>query len=377
MNKKMRELLAAIEAKTKEMRTFLDTSDTAKAKECDTAIEALKEQYELEEKCFKAEQEHVDPEKGEENGEEKGKKVDGFGMIAKMVNLQKLSEVEKTALVSGTDAASGENYLVPDDVRAEINELRKSYVSAKELVSVIPTTSLTGKINYEAGTPAGLTNFDDGDSIAEETAVSFAQKSFTIGWHGKFIPVSRILAGAEKAGLMSYLNRWFVKNAVITENSKIFAALKSGYNSGTPKALAGWAAFKKSINKDLDPSCLLDGVIVTNQSGFAALDEEVDGNGRPILQSNPAMPTEKMFQGLPIRVFPDAQLANIDSTHFPVFYGSLKAGANFVDYSGLAFATSEHAEFKKNQTLLRVIEGFDVMSTDTSAYIYGSLTATA
>src|SRR5574344_1705962 len=60
MNKKMRDLLAAIEAKTKEMRTFLDTNDTAKAKECGDAIDALKSQYELEEKCFKTEQEHVE-----------------------------------------------------------------------------------------------------------------------------------------------------------------------------------------------------------------------------------------------------------------------------------------------------------------------------
>ena len=44
MNKKMRELLAAIEAKTKEMRTFIDTSDTAKATECGDAIDALKAQ---------------------------------------------------------------------------------------------------------------------------------------------------------------------------------------------------------------------------------------------------------------------------------------------------------------------------------------------
>lgn len=60
MNKKMREILAAIEAKTKEMRTFLDANDTVKAKECDTAIESMKEQYALEEKCFKAEQSHVE-----------------------------------------------------------------------------------------------------------------------------------------------------------------------------------------------------------------------------------------------------------------------------------------------------------------------------
>ena len=175
---------------------------------------------------------------------------------------------------------------------------------------------------------------------------------------------------------MAYLDRWFVKNAIISENAKIFDTLKAGYNSGTPKAVAGWKAFKKSINVDLDPSCLIDGVIVTNQSGFAALDEEEDKDGKPVLQPNPANPTQKLFQGLPIVVFPDAQLANIDGTHFPVIYGSLKAGATFVEHQSMEFAISEHYLFNKNQNCLRVIEGFDVMSTDTSAYIYGSFSAT-
>ena len=56
---------------------------------------------------------------------------------------------------------------------------------------------------------------------------------------------------------------------------------------------------------------------------------------------------------------------------------STKAGATFVEKQGLEFAVSEHYGFGKNQNYMRVIEGFDVMSTDTSAYIYGSFTATA
>ena len=156
-----------------------------------------------------------------------------------------------------------------------------------------------------------------------------------------------------------------------------FGALKAGYANGTPKAIAGWAALKKSINVDLDPSCLIGGMIVTNQSGFACLDEEVDGNGRPILQENPANRTQKLFQGLPIHVFPDAQLPNIDGTHFPIIYGDTKAGCTFVEHQSLEFALSDQYLFGKNQNCLRVIEGFDVMSTDTSAYIYGSLTASA
>jgi HK97 family phage major capsid protein len=175
---------------------------------------------------------------------------------------------------------------------------------------------------------------------------------------------------------MSYLDNWFIRNAILTENAAIFADLKAGYNGGTVKAIAGWKAFKKSITKDLDPSALYDGVIATNQSGFAALDEEEDANGRPILQPNPANPTQKLFQGLVVKVYPDAQLPNIDGTHFPVFYGDTKAGATFKENTNLEFNVSEHFLFNKNQNCLRAIEGYDVMSTDTSAYIYGSFTAT-
>ena len=373
MNKKMRELQAKMQELQGQIKGYMaegEGRDLDKAEAALNEFEQVQKEYELEARAYKAEKAEVPADDGAPAG-----KANGFKALAKMLQGKALDDAEK-ALISGTDAASGENFLVPEDVRAEINELRKTYVSAKTLVSVETTDALAGSVNYESGTPAGLTAFDDGAAITEETNPTFVQKKFTIGWFGKLIPISRILLGAEKAGLMNYLNRWFVKNAVLSENAAIFAALKAGYADGTPKAVAGWKALKKSINVDLDPSCLVDGVIVTNQSGFAALDAEEDKDGKPVLQENPANRTQKLFQGMTIHVFPDAQLPNIDGTHFPMIYGSLKAGCTFVEHQSLEFTLDGSYLFNKNQNCLRVIEGFDVMSTDTSAYVYGSFSAT-
>ena len=62
-------------------------------------------------------------------------KADGFKAMAKMMSGKALDEGEK-ALITGSNAVNGENYLIPDDVKAAINELRKSYISAKDIITV-------------------------------------------------------------------------------------------------------------------------------------------------------------------------------------------------------------------------------------------------
>lgn len=66
MNKKMRELLAAMEAKQKEARAFADTNEIDKAANSLSEYDNLQKQYEIEEKLFKAEQSHVEEPKPEE-----------------------------------------------------------------------------------------------------------------------------------------------------------------------------------------------------------------------------------------------------------------------------------------------------------------------
>ena len=298
------------------------------------------------------------------------KKADGFKAITKMLRKQELSDTEKALITGGSN---GEDLLVPEDVRLEIRELRKQYQAAKDLLTVVPTTTLSGSFNFEAGDAiTGLVDMTEDTDIDSSEAPKFARKQFAIKFMGKLIPISNTLLGAERAGLLAYLNRWFVKNAIISENNKIFATLKTGKAA---KAIKGWEAFKSSINKDLDPDALIGAKIVTNQTGFDILDNEKDANGRPILQPNPMEPTKKLFHGLPIIAFSDAQLPNV-SGKAPVFYGALDAGGYFIDYQQMQLATSEHYLFGKNQNCLRVIEGFDVIQADTNAYIYGTLEAT-
>jgi HK97 family phage major capsid protein len=105
------------------------------------------------------------------------------------------------------------------------------------------------------------------------------------------------------------------------------------------------------------------------------MDNEKDAIGRPMLTENIAAPGVKYFNSLPIKVFPDAILKNISSGRSPVFYGSLEAGAYFISFEQLQFAVSEHVFFKKNQTAMRVITGYDVLQADIEAYMYCSFAA--
>ena len=77
MNKKMRELLAQIEAKCKEARTFQDAKDIEKATACLKEMDTLQKEYEIEEKLFKAEQDKVpgDLEKNKDSEITKEEKV--------------------------------------------------------------------------------------------------------------------------------------------------------------------------------------------------------------------------------------------------------------------------------------------------------------
>lgn len=308
----------------------------------------------------------------ENNGESK---VSGFKIIAKMLKRQRLTDEEKDAislekaLISGDNAANGENYLIPEDIHTEIMEKRKTYMSAKDYVTVIPTTTLSGEFTFEASEPAGLVAFDDGDEMPMETEPNFKRVGYKIKHYGKLIPVSNILRDNEKGGIMAYLDRWFVRNAIISENTNIFTVLKT---DKTAKDLANWQALKHSINNDVATDYLIDGIILTNQSGFAYLDDSVDASGRPIMSEDVKEATPKRFNGLSVIAFPDTQLPDVSGKH-PVFYGSLKAGCWFIDRKTLEFATSEHALFTKNQTLLRVIESFDVIGADKDAYQYGLL----
>lgn len=369
MTKEMRDLLAKIEAKTAEAKQLQADGKFAECKAALDEVEILKVGYDNAKKLY-------DAEKGKVSEEQLASKVkdnlDGFKAMAKMILRKPLTEAE-AALITG--GSSGEDNLVPDDVRTAINELRREHKSMKDFVTVITTDALSGSFVFENGGAGTLTNFTDGQDVATATDPTFRTEPFTIAWKGEIIPISNILLKFEKAGLLPYLNNWFVKKAVNTENTDIFTLLKSSKTTAQTKTYHSVADIRSSKNKDLDPSVLTNAVIITNQTGFDLLDSETDKNGRPLLKEYATEPGVKHIDGIRIEVFSDSQLANVSSGTAPVFIGDFKAATYFIEAQGLTFATSEHVFFNKNQNAMRIIEGYDVIKADTDAYVYGKLSA--
>lgn len=380
MNAKMKAILAKMREKHAAARAAQTDGDHEKATSLLGEFKELQREFNTEKELYEAEKAMV-PNFSELEGKAKagfeGATENGFTLIGKVLRGKRLEDKEMDILTGRnseagkalvTGGSQGENLLIPEDVRLTITELRKQYRSAKELVTVIPTASLTGSFNFEEGAPAGLQAFDDGSEIDATDAPKFVKKTYTIKLFGKLLPISNILTQIEQAGLLAYINKWFVKNAIVTENKSIFNAVKTG----TPKSIKGLAELRKAINKDLDPDAMIGARIVTNQTGFAAMDEETDKNGRPLLQPDPTQPTTMLYKGYPVDYFSDTQLPNLTGGKAPLLFGSLDAADYFMDMLGYQFAVSEHHYFGTNQNCMRLIEGFDNFLADKDVYFYGA-----
>lgn len=366
MNKRMRDLLAQMKEKQAQADEHLKKGESGEFNRLIAEIADLQAAYNTEKSVYELEKSGVPEEK-----QAVGSKPDGFTLMAKVIKRKPLTDAENAMLVGDED--TGTNYLVPEDVSLTIREARKSYTSValKELVRVYPTSMLSGSRVYDVEGNGKLIAFEDGDEIGNLPEPNFVQKKWSVNQYGGFMAVSNLLAGAEKAGLMAYINNEFVRDAIRTENEIILNALK---RDKTPIEIKGLAGLKEQINLGIEPDYLSDGVIVTNQTGWHMLDSETDAVGRPMLNRDPLNPTQHLYMGLRVVRLSDNVLENVGGKA-PVFIGSLKAGICFFDYTALEFAVSKEVEFRRNQTVIRVIERFAVEQEFPQAYIYGLLSA--
>ena len=381
MNKQMREILSQIDeiekqidsvkAEGKELFNSNKLEEakakTEEAKELRNKQKELKNQYELAKELFQDEKENVMNKQTENNKAEAQYNADLF---AKLVRGEKLTDIENTLVTTGSN---GENLLIPKDVSTKIYELKRQYKSARNIVGHYPTTTLEGSYPIETiDTLTELTNFTESDDVPESNAPKFTNVEYKIKEYGGILPLSNTLIKNETAGLVNYLARWFAKKSVRTENKLIFAKLKEGKS---PEAIADLDDLATIINVDLDPACVINGIIVTNQDGFNYMDMQKDATGRGLLEKDPTNPTRKMFKGLPIEVYSNAELPTVEHKA-PVFIGDTVEGVDLVDRESLEFAMSSEAGFKQNKTYRRVIESFDVTAKDKGAYVYGEIDIT-
>lgn len=366
--KELSSMMSGIEKQVSLAQSYVENDDMENATKAMDKADALKAEYELNSRIYKAQSEDAPSHDEIEQVVKTESTFNAFAMVVKLINNKKLNDVEKSALVANTEVTSthGENYILPEEINNEIKVLRGNFKSAKDLVSVTPVSALTGADTYETTDNGTLYPLTDGDEFDETESIKFASKPWAIEFFGKLIPVSNILIGAEKGGLLAYLNRWFVRSAIRTENGKIFDKLRADFTiDATPiNSLAGLATI---LTKKLDPDFLVDTVIVTNQTGYDHMIQETDANGRPMLTPDLINPLVMRYLGHPVTYFSDAQLPNQANGNAPVFVGSIKAGLEMKEYLGLQFAVSDEVFFKRNQRAMRVLEGFALVAVDKRA----------
>lgn len=299
-------------------------------------------------------------------------------MIKKVTGKQ-LTEAENALILPSTSNPTGEHgesYILPQDIRTLISKKIRQYKSLRDVLGYMPASALTGSFPVEDfETVTGLVDFTDGEEGTDDKEIKFKNIKYSLVEKAAFIKLSNTLLNLTDNALINYIVEVFSKKAVITENKMGIEALKKGKKA---KDLADWKALKSSINKDLDPGVLFGTVIVTNQDGFDVLDSALDANGRPILETNPANPTQSKFKGYIVEQFSNSLLPSVENKA-PIFYGNLAEGVKFVDLDGqVAFATSSEAGFMSNTTIARLIEFIDVVQCDSSdkCYCYGELPIT-
>ncbi|NOW85928.1 HK97 family phage major capsid protein [Clostridium beijerinckii] len=376
----------SLEKLKNEAQVLLDNNKVEDAKNKMEEVRTLKaaievqEELEQEEEAILAAQAEAEKESEEGSAKDsKNKTKENANMIRAMIKKvtgKKLTEAENALILPTTttpEGTNGEGYILPQDIRTLIQKKIRQYKSLRDVLGYMPVGALTGSFpveNFE--TVSGLVDFADGTDGEDEDEIKFKNVKFSLQEKAAFIKLSNTLLSLTDNALINYVVDVFARKAVVTENTMGLAALKS---NKTVKTIADWKALKSSINKDLDPGVLFGTVIVTNQDGFDVLDAALDSFGRPILQPNPANPTQNLFKGYPVVVYSNTMLPTA-SGKAPIIYGNLSCAVCFVDLNGqIAFATSSEAGFMSNTTIARLIEFIDVVQCDSSdkCYIYGEL----
>lgn len=277
---------------------------------------------------------------------------------------------------TGNSGADG-GFLVPEDIDNSIRELRRELNPLAPLFNEESVTTLSGWRVMDTAPTSAMPSIDEMGTVPNNSdQPAFSKVTYTLGKYGLRIPISNELLNDEAAGLMAYLSRWFAKKLVITENSLLIAALKTLSPSAlVTGSITPDSAIKTILNKTLDPAISLSAVILTNQSGFDALDQLVDEMGRGLLQPDPTNATLYKMFGRRVVAVSDAQLPN--TSNKPEFFiGDFKEFATLFRRDGFEVASTDIGgnAWATDSTEVRGIARLAVSKFDTGAAVRRQLT---
>lgn len=404
MNKEMQKLLKQINDKKNEVKSLVNDGKLDKAREAKEELKGLQEKFDL---LFDLEDEELAGIENKVNaGNAKvigGEKADKKNLVKAFVNIVKAGFLRKE--VSEEDAAiyknamtsaptlddegtAGAGVTIPEDIRTEIIELRRSEDNLEQYVNVEGVTTKSGTRNIEVD--AESTPFDNVDEAADFPDVEeprFEPIEYKIKKKGGILKLTAELLEDTAANIMAYINKWIAKKTKATRNAMILKVLNE-MTAGKEKVVENMDSLKDIFNEELDPAIAATSIVITNQSGFNFLDKLKDKDGNYILQKDPTQKTKgkllfgeypviklskKTLKSVPVL---DGDGETVKGYKHPVFCGDLKEAITLFDRNVLTIDLNDKGAglWDKDMTGIKVRDRFDVQPVDKGAVVKGEIT---
>lgn len=379
MNKKMREILAQIQAKTAEAKGFMDgeNKDVDKFNALMDEVDKLQADFNAEKRLYDAEklQGAQSAKAPVVNSVAEPKEVSQVKAFAKAVR----SFITGKGLVEGVDADGG--YTVPEDVSTKVEHYKDVNYALEADIDVVSVSTNKGSRTYQKkGEVDTFVDIDENGTITEEIdAPKFERIPYAIQDRAGFMPVSNDLVEDSDANIMDTVAQWLGKANVATTNKHVLAKIAEKVQVDL-KDIDG---IKTALNVTLGQAYKDGAKIYTNDDGLNYLDTLKDANGRPLLNPDPTTPANLTLRCgttvLPIKVLPNKVFKTVGNK-VPFVVGNLFDYVRKYDRKKMSITASNIASiggfnaFAQNMTLLRAICRDDYRVKDADSIVNGYIT---
>jgi HK97 family phage major capsid protein len=281
-------------------------------------------------------------------------------------------------LDSKTDASGSDAGLtIPQDIQTAIHTLVRQYDSLQEYVNVENVTTLTGSRVYEKWAEiTGLAKLDDeGGQIGQNDDPKLSLIRYAIKRYAGISTVTNSLLADSAENILAWLSGWIAKKVVVTRNKAILEAIGT---LPTKPTLTKWDDII-DLEAKVDPAIKQTSVFLTNTSGFTALKKVKNALGDYLMERDVKSPTGYSIDGFAVKEVADRWLANGTGGAMPLYFGDLKQAVTLFDRQQMSLLSTNigGGAFETDTTKVRVIDRFDVVATDTEAFVPASFKAIA
>ncbi len=266
---------------------------------------------------------------------------------------------------------------IPADIQTTIHTLVRQYDALEQYVNHESVTTPSGSRVYEKWSDiTPLANLDDESAtIGDNDDPKLMVIKYLIKRYAGITTVTNTLLKDTAENILAWLSTWIARKVVVTRNKAIIDVMSKAPKKTT---LTKFDDIVTMINTSVDPAIKTTSFLMTNTTGLNVLSQVKDAMGRYLLQPDPKQPDQYLLKGKRIIEVADRWLPDTGNAH-PLYYGDLKQAVTLFDRENMSLlATNIGAgAFEKDLYKIRVIDRFDVVSTDSEAWVAGSFTTIA